>query len=97
MARLILRDAAPLGLAVVVIAVYSRIDIVLLKAFTDSESVGYYTFAYRAVDLAAPLSLMFIGSVFPLLANHHASAEREQFRRLYQRSQDVLSIVGSAC
>ncbi len=94
MARLILRDAAPLGLAVMVIAVYSRIDIVLLKAFTDSESVGYYTFAYRAVDLAAPLSLMFIGSVFPLLANHHASAEREQFRRLYQRSQDVLSIVG---
>jgi len=92
--RTILRDAAPLGLAVIVIAVYSRIDIVLLKAFTDGDSVGYYSFAYRAVDLAAPLSLMFIGSVFPVLSNHHAAGERAAFKRVYQRSQDVLTIMG---
>lgn len=92
--QLVLRDALPLGLAVIVISVYSRIDMVLLKAFTDSASVGYYGLAYRAVDLAAPLSLMFIGSVFPLLAHHHAQDEREAFSRLYQRSHDVLSIVG---
>ncbi len=90
----ILRQAAPLGLAVVVIAAYGRIDIVLLRALTDRESVGYYSFAYRAVDLAAPLSLMFIGSVFPLLSSHHAASERAEFRQLYQRSQDVLTIIG---
>lgn len=93
-AREIIVEALPLGMAVVVIAVYSRIDILLLKAFTDSESVGYYAFAYRAVDLAAPLSLMFIGSVFPLLSNHHVADERAEFRRLYQRSLDILTLLG---
>jgi len=55
MARRILRDAAPLGVALVITVVYGRIDIVLLRSFTDGDSVGYYGFAYRAVDLAAPL------------------------------------------
>jgi O-antigen/teichoic acid export membrane protein len=90
----IARESLPLGSAVIVIAVYSRIDILLLKAFTDTESVGYYGFAYRAVDLAAPLSLMFVGSVFPLLSSHHAADEREEFRRLFQRSQDLLTVLG---
>ncbi len=93
-AREIARDALPLGVAVLLISVYGRIDVVLLKAFTSSESVGYYGFAYRAVDLAAPMSLMFIGSVFPLLSNHHVASERDDFRRLYQRSQDVLTVLG---
>jgi O-antigen/teichoic acid export membrane protein len=92
--REILVEALPLGLAVILIAVYSRIDTLMLRAFRDSESVGYYTFAYRAVDLAAPLSLMFIGSIFPLLSNHHAAEERGEFKRLYQRSQDILTLLG---
>lgn len=92
--RDIVRDAIPLGVAVLVISVYGRIDILLLRAFTSSESVGYYSFAYRAVDLAAPLSLLFIGSVFPLLSGHHAASERDQFRALYQRSQDILLVLG---
>jgi O-antigen/teichoic acid export membrane protein len=90
----IIKESLPLGSAVVVIAVYSRIDILLLKAFTDSESVGYYGFAYRAVDLAAPLSLMFVGSVFPLLSSHHAVDDRDAFRTLLQRSQDFLTVLG---
>jgi O-antigen/teichoic acid export membrane protein len=90
----IIKEALPLGSAVIVIAVYSRIDILLLKAFTDSESVGYYGFAYRAVDLAAPLSLMFVGSVFPLLSSHHAADDRDAFKSLFQRSQDFLTVLG---
>jgi len=93
-AREIVIEALPLGMAVILIAVYSRIDTLMLRWFRDSEAVGYYTFAYRAVDLAAPLSLMFIGSIFPLLSNHHAADERVAFRRLYQRSQDVLTLLG---
>lgn len=87
-------EALPLGMAVILIAVYSRIDTLMLRGFRDSEAVGYYTFAYRAVDLAAPLSLMFIGSIFPILSNHHAADERNEFKRLYQRSQDVLTLLG---
>lgn len=92
--RRILHDTAPLGAAIILTTVYGRIDIVLLRSFTDGDSVGYYGFAYRAVDLAAPLSFMFIASVFPLLARYHAEADNEQFRRLYQRAHDVLTMFG---
>jgi O-antigen/teichoic acid export membrane protein len=92
--RSVMREALPLGLAVLVITVYGRIDIVLLKAFTTSESVGYYGLAYRVVDLAFPLSFFFVGSVYPLLSSYHNMGEHAEFKRLYQRSHDVLSLVG---
>jgi O-antigen/teichoic acid export membrane protein len=94
--RQMAREALPLGLAVLVITAYGRIDIVLLKWFTSSETVGYYSFAYRAVDLAFPLSFFFVGSVFPLLSGLHKEGSDEQFRRVFQRSHDVLSVGGMA-
>ena len=93
-AMTLLRDAAPLMAAGVVINAYGRIDLLLLKAFTDSEAVGHYGFAYRLIDLAAPLSFLFVSSVYPLLAEYHASVDKESFRSLYQRSHDFLSLAG---
>ena len=90
----VVREALPLGIAVLVITAYGRIDIVMLKAFTDTESVGYYGFAYRVVDLAFPLSFFFVGSVFPLLSNYHHDGNHDAFKQLYQRSHDVLSLLG---
>jgi O-antigen/teichoic acid export membrane protein len=90
----VLLESLPLGMAVLVITAYGRIDMLLLKAFTDSDSVGYYGFAYRVVDLAFPLSFFFVGSVYPLLSGYHTEREHAQFRRLYQRSHDVLSLIG---
>jgi O-antigen/teichoic acid export membrane protein len=94
LARRILRDTAPLGAAIILTSVYGRIDIVLLRSFTDGDSVGYYGFAYRAIDLAAPLSFLFIASVFPLLARYHAEGDGAELRRLYQRAHDILTIFG---
>lgn len=94
LSRQVVREALPLGLAVLVITAYGRIDILLLKAFTDSDSVGYYSFAYRAVDLAFPLSFFFVGSVFPVLSGYHLEQRHDDFRALYQRSHDVLSVIG---
>jgi O-antigen/teichoic acid export membrane protein len=94
--RAMVREALPLGLAVLVITAYGRIDIVLLKQFTSSQDVGYYSFAYRAVDLAFPLSFFFVGSVFPLLTAYHNEGAFNRFKALYQRSHDVLSLGGMA-
>ncbi len=57
--------AVPIMAAGLMINAYDRIDVLMLKLFTDSESVGYYGIAYRLIDLAAPLSFMFVNSVYP--------------------------------
>jgi O-antigen/teichoic acid export membrane protein len=93
-ASVLLRDALPLMAAGLVINAYGRIDLLLLRAFTDAETVGHYGFAYRLIDLAAPLSFLFVSSVYPLLAEYHAGVDRESFRNLYQRSHDFLSLAG---
>lgn len=92
----LLREAAPLGLAVLIITAYGRLDILLLRAFTDDEAVGYYGFAYRIVDLAFPLSFFFVGSVFPLLSSYHMEGRLAEFRGMYSRASDVLSIAAVA-
>lgn len=92
--RGVIRDALPLGLAILIITAYGKIDILLLKWFTDSDTVGFYGFSYRVVDLAFPLSFFFVGSVFPLLSIYHGDDNHEGFKRLYQRSHDLLSLLG---
>lgn len=90
------REALPLGMAVLLITAYGRLDIVLLRWLTDRDTVGQYGFAYRIVDLAFPLSLFFVGSVFPLLSAFYADGDDGRFRHLYRRSQDLLSIAAIA-
>jgi len=92
----LIREAAPLGFAILIITAYGRLDVLLLRAFTTDETVGYYGFAYRVVDIAFPLSFFFVGSVFPLLSAYHADGRRDDFRKLYRRAQDVLMIGGIA-
>jgi O-antigen/teichoic acid export membrane protein len=94
--RTVVRQALPLGAAVLVMSLYGRIDILLLGWLTDRETVGHYGFAYRIVDLAFPLSFFFVGSVFPLLSSYHAEDERERFDEMYRRSMDVLAVGGVA-
>jgi O-antigen/teichoic acid export membrane protein len=90
----ILRDALPLGLAVIVVTAYERMGVLFLNALSGSDEVGFYTFGYRLVDLAFPLSFMFVGSVYPLLSAHHSKGETGEFRRLFQRSHDLLAVCG---
>ena len=92
--RELMSAAVPIMAAGLMINAYDRIDVLMLKLFTDSESVGYYGFAYRLIDLAAPLSFMFVNSVYPLLSGYHARGERAAFNRLYQRAHDFLSLAG---
>ena len=92
--RQLLRDSAPIMVAGLVINAYDRIDVLLLKLFGASDAVGYYGFSYRLIDLAAPLSLLFVSSVYPLLSAYHSRGELGEFRRLYQRAHDYLSLAG---
>ncbi len=92
--RLLISDAMPLMVAGLVINAYARIDLILLKIFATPNSVGHYSFAYRFIDMAAPLSFLFVSSVYPLLSDYHARGDMASFKRLYQRSHDFLSLAG---
>jgi O-antigen/teichoic acid export membrane protein len=95
-AKTLLVQSLPLGLAAMTGFLYDGLDILLLSAFTSDSEVGQYGLAYRAVDMAVPLSFYLVGSVYPLLAAQIAEGDLAGFRALYQRSHDVLLVAGLA-
>ncbi len=65
----LLKNGWPLLLAGFVGAVHQRIDIVLIKQLTDSESVGYYSIAVKLVGSWYILGMIICRSLFPAIVN----------------------------
>ena len=63
-----LRSALPLALSWVFIALYFRIDAVMLHTLKDSHAVGLYGGVYRIFEAFAMLTVGFRSVLFPLLA-----------------------------
>jgi len=91
--RRILITSVPASVATIAWILYTRVDMVMLSKMKGAEAVGYYGFAYRFVDLAWPVGFFFVGSVYPLIAQHYRSGDHAGMRWLLQRSTDVLSLL----
>lgn len=79
----LLKNGWPLLLAGFVGAVHQRIDIVLIKQLTDSESVGYYSIAVKLVGSWYFLGMIICRSLFPALVN----ARNDSYALFNQRLQ----------
>jgi O-antigen/teichoic acid export membrane protein len=92
--RAIALDALPIGIGAGLTVAYDRIDLVLLQVLGSGVSVGYYSFAYRLIIMAVPLSFYLVGSVYPVIASYYAEGAWEAMRGLYQRCHDILTTAG---
>jgi PST family polysaccharide transporter len=66
--RSLLREVAPLALALVLVATYTRVFVVFLNAAEDSKVVGRFTFAFQFVEQLIVAAGILAGAVLPLLA-----------------------------
>lgn len=64
----LLREAAPLALSGAFIAVYFRIDSVILNAFQGAKAVGLYGGVYRFFEAFVILSAAYRSVLFPVMA-----------------------------
>lgn len=65
----ILKDSWPMMLASVAIAIYSRIDQVMIKNFMTDEAVGLYSAAVRLSEMWFFVPQLVCSSVFPAIIN----------------------------
>ena len=89
----ILAASLPAGINTIAWILYTRVDMVMLSKMKDAEAVGLYGVAYRFVDLAWPVGFFFVGSVYPLIAQHFRSGDHQGLNWLLQRSADVISLL----
>jgi O-antigen/teichoic acid export membrane protein len=91
--RTLTRQASPLGVATVMMAVYYQIDAVLLLQIAGTKETGIYGAAYGFLSPLLFLPAALMGSFFPVLS---AIKERDpaRTRQLVQVCADVMAMIG---
>lgn len=75
LAGALVRQALPIGLAFIASAVHFRIDAVLLSLMQPIEDVGVYGAAFRFLEHSLYAPLLFMSTLFPILAGFVARAD----------------------
>jgi O-antigen/teichoic acid export membrane protein len=82
--RRLVRAAWPLVLSGLAVAVYLRIDVVMLRSLLGSDSAGIYAAAVRISELGYFVPVLLAGSVLPALLRSRAQGDAAYGRRLQQ-------------
>ena len=90
--RQLLRDAAPLGLSVVMIQVFANLDTVMLGFLKSDQAVGWYSAGYRIVATLVSFASVFVNPLYPVLARHSASPD--ELRRVLFSALKLLLFLG---
>ncbi|MDD3595839.1 flippase [Sulfuricurvum sp.] len=80
----LLKDSWPLILSGMVIAVYMRIDQVMIKEMLGNEAVGQYAAAVRISEAWYFVPMVIASSVFPAIINAKKISEELYYARLQQ-------------
>jgi PST family polysaccharide transporter len=90
--RLLLKDSFPLAIASIAIAVYMRIDQVILGSLLGSSAVGVYSAAVRLVEIWYFIPTSFTISVLPMIVEAKKNNVQLYYRRL-QQLYDIMSFI----
>ena len=88
-AKGLLKDSWPLILSGMVIAVYMKIDQVMIKEMLDSEAVGQYAAAVRISEAWYFIPVVTCSSLFPAILSAKKQSEALYYSRL-QRLYDMM-------
>jgi O-antigen/teichoic acid export membrane protein len=89
----LLRETLPYAVAVAVGIIYFRLAVVLMSYIATDEETGYYSAAFRIVEVVAVLPWILVSSGFPILARA-ARDDSDRFSFALGRLFQVSCIVG---
>jgi O-antigen/teichoic acid export membrane protein len=89
----LVREALPLGPALVLGVLYLKLDGLLLAALRPSREVGLYGAVHQPVEYLLLGTAVIINVVFPLLAEAGGRGDQAAFARLYQSGTEALVAV----
>jgi O-antigen/teichoic acid export membrane protein len=90
--RPIVREAAPLALALAINVLYLKVLIVMASLLTSGKEVGLFATASRVTEVLVGLPTFMVGVAFPLLA-HAGAHDEERLTYALQRIAEVTLLV----
>jgi O-antigen/teichoic acid export membrane protein len=82
--RRLLKDSWPLLLSSIAVAIYMRIDQVMIKNMLGDKEVGLYSATVRLVEVWYFIPIIITQSVFPAIVNAKKISEELYYKRLQQ-------------
>ena len=91
--RLLLREAAPLAAATLVISVYYRLDLVVLARLAPADDLGQYGLAVKFLDAGVLLTAVVMAVLQPVLARSVLAAPGV-LQRVYGQAVHLMALLG---
>jgi O-antigen/teichoic acid export membrane protein len=92
----LLAQAFPIAGTIIIVTLYTRLDVIALSSFVDSASVGYYGVAFRLTEPVQLVAASFAMSVYSHLAATHVR-EHTHTRQLIMRYGGFILGYGALC
>ncbi len=89
----LVRAAAPLAAATLVITVYYRLDLVVLARLAPADEIGQYGLAVKFLDAGVLLTAVVMAVLQPVLARS-VLAPSEALQRVYSRAVHLMALLG---
>lgn len=91
--RSLLRQALPIGLALIMTRVFFYIDIVMLGFMKSIEDVGYYSAAYKIIMFLIMAGGAYHDAIFPLMSSYYKTS-LDSLTRLLQPTAKLMVTMG---
>lgn len=92
-ARSLLLAALPVAPALVLGALYRKMDSLALAVLRPSRDVGIYSSAAQPVEYAFLSTALLMNVAFPLMAAAHGQGDLQRFARVYRRGAEALILI----
>ena len=86
---LLLKESWPLAITALMIVIYFKIDVVILKLYRGSAEVGIYSAAYMISEATTMIAVAFSTTLFPVLSSYYYKSV-ERFKKMYELSFKLL-------
>ncbi|MCX6725733.1 MAG: flippase [Candidatus Shapirobacteria bacterium] len=88
-------ESLPMGAVLLMFTVDNKIDTVMLGYLKGADAVGIYAVAYRVYDVLILGAAYLMSSLLPVISQYATKDDwRNKFKIIYQKSFDVLLIMG---
>jgi O-antigen/teichoic acid export membrane protein len=86
-----LKEAWPLGVAVVLAMIYFKIDTIMLQAMKGDYAVGIYTLPYKIIEVVLTVPTVFMSSVVPVFVRFW-SEQPDRARAIFKKAFDAMAL-----
>ncbi|MFH0943631.1 MAG: oligosaccharide flippase family protein [Planctomycetota bacterium] len=87
------REALPLGVAAIAVALYFHMDTIMLRPLKGPEEVAEYAVAYRMMTVGLMVPALFMQVVFPVLTRCH-EASADLLRAVLRQCTFYMALIG---